>query len=172
VIVYFSAAAQHPPHIPKFDFFYMHSINSSIFFTTFRSLSFLSPAQKVRLLEWKVRIDLALYASRGSPKLLLHEVESYKAKQNSDWDAIFTRVKNYDDDDGHAAKLVRALAHGEQVSAKWEGKDGFRIKGDVWRKVGNMAIDSVEAAGPTWVRNAGFEEAWEDVPIREGEARL
>ena len=74
-------------------------------------------------------------------------------------------------DDGHASKLIRALAHGQQICKPYEHKDEFRIKYDDWLKMGHMAIDSVEAAqgmsnmGP-WVRSAGFVEAWDDIPMR------
>lgn len=169
-IAYFTSAAQRPPHIPKFDFFYMHCVNSSIFFSSFLSQPWLSVSNKVRLLEWKVRLDLAMYASRGSPELLLDEVEDYRSKKDSSWDEVIKRV-NMLPDDGHASKIIRALAHGEQVCKPYEQKDGFRIKGDHWLKLGNMAIDSVQAGEPTWVRSAGFEQAWDDVPMRE-EVRL
>jgi hypothetical protein len=33
-------------------------------------------------------------------------------------------------------------------------------------KLGHMAIDSVENSQTSWVRNAGFEKAWEDIPDR------
>ncbi|KAF1968750.1 hypothetical protein BU23DRAFT_479364 [Bimuria novae-zelandiae CBS 107.79] len=165
--VYYTAAAQHPPHIPKFDFFYMHCVNCSIFFSTFLSLPSLTPATKVRLLEWKVRNDLAMYASRGSPALMLDEITNYQPSsgRNSSWDEVIKRV-NAHSDDGHASKLVRALAHGEQACKKYEDNDGFVVKGDMWEKLGNMAIDSVEAPGPTWVRSCGFDEAWKDIPKR------
>jgi hypothetical protein len=169
-IVYFTSVSQHPPHVPKFDFFYIHSVNSSIFFSSFLSQPWLAVSNKIRLLEWKVRFDLAMYVSRGSPSPLLSEVTNYKSKKDSSWDEVIKRVNKYEDD-GHSSKLVRALAHGEQVCRKYEDKDGFRITGGMWRTLGNMAIDSVEAGEPTWVRSTGFEEAWEDVPIREG-ARL
>lgn len=142
----------------------MHCVNSSIFFSRFLTAPWLSTANKVRLLEWKVRIDLAMYASRKSPTLLLDEISEYK--NNASWDDIFARVKHYPDD-GHASKLVRAIAHGEKACAPWDGKDGWPIKGDMWRKLGNMAIDSVEVGNPTWVRSCGFDEAWEGVPERE-----
>ncbi|KAJ4293366.1 hypothetical protein N0V90_008648 [Kalmusia sp. IMI 367209] len=163
--VYYTAAAQHPPHLIKFDFFYMHCVNCSIFFSTFLSLPSLTNATKVRLLEWKVRNDLAMYASRSSPRLLLDEITQYESSRNSSWDEVFLRVNAYEDD-GHASKMVRALAHGEQACRGWEEKDGFVIKGDMWRMLGNMVVDSVEAAGPTWVRSCGFEEAWRDIPKR------
>ena len=47
------------------------------------------------------------------------------------WDGIFDRVLRYNDD-GHAAKLVRALAHGEDICAAYSMNDPlYRIKGDV-----------------------------------------
>jgi len=111
-----------------------------------------------------------MYTSRGCPDLLLDEVAHYSPKQPSGWDQIIKRV-NKMEDDGHASKLVRALAHGQVACEKFEGKDGFVIEGDMWEKLGHMAIDSVEAGEPHWVRSCGFEEAWEKIPMREG-ARL
>lgn len=167
--IYFSAAAQHPPHQVKFDFFYMHCLNASIFFSNLVSSAndFLTPATKRRLLEWKVTNDVTMYASRGCPPLLLDEITNYTPSQESGWDKIIQRV-NKMDDDGHAAKLVRALANGQQVCKPYEAKEGFVIKGDMWLKLGHMAIDSVEAGEPHWVRSCGFEKAWEGVPLRDG----
>ena len=167
--VYFTACAQRPAHIPKFDFFYMHSVNCSIFFSAFLRLPSLSDASKVRLLEWKVRNDLAMYASRGSPELLLEEVKGYEGKGGKlqSWDEVIKRVNRFADD-GHASKLLRTLAHGEDICKDFEGKDGFEVKGDMWVRLGNMVMDSVEAGGPTWVRSCGFDEAWEGVPKRVG----
>ncbi|KAH8693204.1 hypothetical protein BGW36DRAFT_386132 [Talaromyces proteolyticus] len=161
-VVYFTGAAQHPPHQIKFDFFNIHAVNLSIFFCSFLRQSWLSIPNKIRLLEWKIRMDLAMYASPRPPKLLLDEIANYKSKKDSSWEDIFKRVKTYHDD-GHACKLVRALANGEQVCKKYEHKDGFVIKGDMWRKLGNMAIDSVEAGSPDYVRSG----AWSSVPLRD-----
>jgi hypothetical protein len=84
-------------------------------------------------------MDLCQYASRRAPTPLLEEIENYvpKREEASDWDAIFERV-NKIDDDGHACKLVRALAHGERLCAPWEQSEKFRIKGGMWLKLGNM----------------------------------
>ncbi|KAL5423641.1 hypothetical protein PMIN04_003778 [Paraphaeosphaeria minitans] len=166
--VFYTAAAQHPPSVPKFDFYYIHVTNASIFFSTFLALPSLTSATKRRLLEWKVRSDLAMYSSRASPALLMDDLTTYKTADKDDsWERVVERV-NALSDDGHASKLVRALAHGEQVCKKFEGRDGFVVQGDMWRRLGNMAVDSVEAGGPTWVRSAGFAEAWKDVPLRQG----
>lgn len=144
----------------------MHCVNCSIFFSAFLHSSFLSPANKVRLLEWKVRNDLTMYASRASPSLNLSEITHYHSSRDLSWDKLFQKANRFEDD-GHTSKLVRAIAHGEKACANFEGKEGFVIKGDMWRTLGNMVIDSVEAGGPTWVRSCGFEQAWESVPERE-----
>ena len=134
---YFTAGAQHPPKIVKYDFYYMHCLNASIFYSAFLEQAWISDASKAKLLEWKGRIDLAMYASRRCPEPLMDEIVDYKPKNpQAGWDNIFERVKNYDDD-GHAAKLVRALAHGEQICKGFEGNDAFRIKANMWLKMGH-----------------------------------
>lgn len=149
----------------------MHCLNCSIFFPKFLSTAnFLTPTTKRRLLEWKVWNDITMYISRGCPDLLLSEVTNYTPAKDSDWSGVIERVRKFEDD-GHACKLVRALAHGEQACKKYEDNEGFMVKGDMWRKLGHMAIDSVEAGEPHWVRSCGFEQAWEKIPPREG-ARL
>jgi hypothetical protein len=115
----------------------MHCANSSIFFSTFINLPWLSTHNKVRLLEWKGRLDLAMYASRRSPGILMDEITNYKPKNPSGWDSVFERVTNHIDD-GHSAKLVRAIAHGEQACKKYEGSEAFPIKGDMWLQLGHM----------------------------------
>ncbi|KAM0721838.1 hypothetical protein Q7P37_002763 [Cladosporium fusiforme] len=162
---YFTGTAQRKRHAVKFDFFFMHCINSSIFFSTFLQQTWLSEASKVKLLEWKVWNDLALFASRKSPELHLNEIRNYKPKQPSGWEGVIERVRKMEDD-GHASKLVRALAHGQQACAPYDDKPEFRLKKDDWLQLGHMTIDSVEAPGPHWVRSAGFDEAWEKIPLR------
>ena len=167
---YFTGAAQRPNKQIKMDFYYMHCINCSIFFTAFLDADWLRKEDKIRLLEWKVRTDLALYASRGSPELLIDEIVNYKPKMPSagqdPWKGIIDRVLAFEDD-GHGAKLIRALAHGQQICSAFEDKEEFRIKKDMWLQLGHMTIDSVEAEdGIHWVRSTGFDSAWEEVPDR------
>ena len=65
---------------------------------------------------------------------------------------------------------MRALAHGQRICEPFEGKEEFRVKRDDWWKMGHMAIDSVENTErfhvAHWVRSAGFEKAWEQIPVR------
>jgi hypothetical protein len=163
---YFTACAQKPPHRVKFDFYYMHCANASIFFSAFNAQDWIADKDKRRLLEWKGRLDLAMYASRLAPELLLNEISDYNSVSAGTGDA-FKRVRAIPDD-GHAAKLVRAFAHGAVVCKPYEAKGEFKIKQSHWEKMGDMVVDSVEGIGEeaNWIRSAGFEEAWEKIPKR------
>lgn len=94
--IYYTAGAQHPPKQVKFDFYFMHCVNASIFWATFNQLTWLSLENKVRLLEWKGRLDLVMYASRRSPKLLVEEISGYVPKDlevgGGEWKGIFERT--------------------------------------------------------------------------------
>lgn len=177
--IYFTAAAQNPRKIPKFDFFYMHSANASIFFSSFvedpanaAMFGLDAPhnesARKnlVRLLEMKARTDLAIYISRGSPELDAQRIREYTPKMpGQGWAEIFARACAYDDD-GHTSKLVRTVANAERVCKEFEEKEQWPVRGDMWLKIGHMVMDSVEAEGPRWMRNVGWEEEWNQVPDR------
>ena len=165
----------------------MHCVNSSIFWPTFNAQSWLSTANKVRLLQWKGYLDLAMYASRRSPPLLLDEISMYTPAKpeagDAEWKGIFTRLFNFEDD-GHAVKLGRAVRNGELICGEWEkrgeganghgkpGEDWMKIKGFMWEKIGNMVIDSVEDTGVRWARSVGFEEAWKDYEDRPRKSQL
>ncbi|KAL8631844.1 hypothetical protein Q9189_002424 [Teloschistes chrysophthalmus] len=155
--VYFTGTAQHPPKQIKFDFYYMHCTNSSIFFSSFLHSRFIPPAQKARLLKFKGYLDLAMYASRHAPELLLDEIVNYGPKcgggggvegkeEKGGWEGVFKRVVGHEDD-GHACKLVRALRHGEEICRPYDNNNNnnngddprFRIKGGMWLKLGHMA---------------------------------
>lgn len=137
--MYFTAAAQRPSKQVMFDFFYIHSVNSSIFFTKILALDFLDTRTKLRLLEAKGRLDLFLYISRNAPELYLDEITKYPI--SNDWDAIIARGNRHPRDDGHLSKLIRALRNGESVCRPYEGRAGelgLKITGDAWLRIGNM----------------------------------
>ena len=96
-----------------------------------------------------------MYASRKSPDIRLDLVREYNPKQPSGWDAIHDRVTAFEDD-GHASKLIRALAHGQKICEPYERRTEFRVEHDDWLQMGHMAIDSVEAGEPHWVRSKSF----------------
>lgn len=105
----------------------------------FLKAPWISDKNKVRLLEWKGRNDLALYASRRSPKPLLDEIQNYKPvkPQQSSWDAVIERMISHEDD-GHGIKLVRAIRHGQEICKPYDGKPSFRVRNGMWDKLGNI----------------------------------
>lgn len=169
-VVYYTSAAQRTDKKVKIDFFFIHCVNSSIFFSKIVQLPFLDTQTKLRLLEWKGRMDLVMYVSRGSPELRINEVTQYPT--TNDWPTIFSRCVQHPGDDGHLSKLARALAHGEKVCESLDKDPQMPIAGDMWLRIGNMAVDSTVDGlddGAMWIRSAGFDEAWENL---SGRARL
>ncbi|KAB8258730.1 hypothetical protein BDV32DRAFT_125450 [Aspergillus pseudonomiae] len=166
-VAYFTATAQRPSKQVKFDFFYIHGLNASIFLAKFISLPWLDVRSKLRLLEWKGRLNLLLYVSRNTPELYLNDVIEYQASRT--WADIFAYVNAHPREDGHISKLARALASGERVCRPYEAqaKDlGLMITGDMWLKIGNMVMDSTSDEHSVWVRSTGFDGAWEEFEDR------
>lgn len=150
----------------KVDFFFMHCVTSSIFLSVLVRQEWIDTDSKVRLVEWKGRLDLAWYTVCGVPELNIEDVAAYQGSPSGDmsWDALY-QVVNEQRDDGHVAKMVRALKNGEEASAPFEnGKEAiaFPIKGDHWLKVARMAYDSTLGLdGPKkWVVMTGMDKAW------------
>ncbi|PNP55101.1 hypothetical protein THARTR1_04790 [Trichoderma harzianum] len=173
-----ATAAFHPPNVPKFDFFLIHHLNSSPFFVTLLSFSWLTPAQKARMLAWKIRLDIVQYIARGCPPLRLDALKSFTPK-----DSTVASVTKPEDllarfheilDDGHTIKVVRAFFIAQKLSQKFAGRPWIRIADDeTWLKMHQVLLQSTE--GPQepamWVRSAGFDDAWQNVP-KEADGKL
>lgn len=175
VTAWFAAAAQRPDKEAKIDFFYMHCVNCSMFLSLFTTVPWLRLQDKVRLLEWKVRIDLVIYVCQGSPRLVVDEIIDYKPRQSGcmNWHDIISRAMDIPCD-GHVVKMIRALCHGTEVGKPYEEQDKdegrFPIKGDMWLKIANMVLDSTEDypdVRDKWMRGPGFDGAWDAVPDRK-----
>ncbi|KAI1505859.1 HypA protein [Biscogniauxia marginata] len=162
-----AAAALRPGKYPKFDFFLMHHVNVNPIFVVINKQEWISTANKVRLLEWKIRLDLVQYAARGCPPLSLDSIASYVPRDKNPGPAIelLPRIHALHED-GHVSKLFRAVGIGHEISKKYEDREWLKIKGDLWTKIAYMVIDGAESPGRTWVRSAGFDGAWKEVPDR------
>lgn len=57
-----------------------HHVNASPLWLTLNAQPWISTETKVRVLEWKIRMDLMEYAARGCPPLSLDSITSYKPK--------------------------------------------------------------------------------------------
>lgn len=58
-----------------------HHINVLSIYIVLSKQDWIPLAAKVRLLEWKIRMDLLQYAARSCPKLSLDKINSYSPKQ-------------------------------------------------------------------------------------------
>jgi hypothetical protein len=170
ICAYLAGATQRAGHVRKVDFFFMHCVTSSIFLTVLARQPWLSAENKVRLVEWKGRLDLAWYASCGVPDIDLTDVVEYRGQPSGDmdWSALFAAV-NDQHDDGHVAKFVRALKNGADISRPFEEDESFPVQGDMWLKIARMAYDTtLDLPGPAkWVVMAGMDQAWAKVPKGE-----
>ncbi|KAI1159632.1 hypothetical protein F5B18DRAFT_576922 [Nemania serpens] len=164
---FFAGAAQHEGRKRKIDFFYMHAVTSSIFFTVLARQSWIPIRDRVRLVEWKGRLDLAWYAVSGSAPLNPSAITSYSNPEsdNMGWSELFDAVIK-EHDDGHAAKFIRALKNGQDVCETFEAQSElasyFPVKGNMWLKVARMCHDTTKNL-PTdlkWVPFTGFEQPW------------
>lgn len=50
--------------------------------------------------------------------------------------------------DGHVSKMARTLARGERLCKPFEGQENFKLKGDMWLKLGNMRESSYHFQRP------------------------
>lgn len=193
--VYAAAAAQRSGKVEMIDFFLMHCVNTSYFFSVFNAQPWISVANKCRLLEWKVRIDLAIFAACKTPKLEIGRVTGYQPKIAGDWDSLYRRATKYRDD-GHTSKLIRALRNAERESEPYSGAPGFALTREDFLRIAHMTMDSVERMDePTyqlpealrhfkgmdeevlritvrWTRWCGLDSAWKEVPDLAEQARL
>jgi len=62
------------------DLLESHHVNASPFWLTINAQPWISTETKVRILEWKIRLDLIQYAARACPPLSLNNITSYKPK--------------------------------------------------------------------------------------------
>ncbi|KAI0465911.1 HypA protein [Xylaria cf. heliscus] len=163
-----AGAAIRPGKEPRFDFFMMHHVNLCPIFLTINSQDWIPTASKVRLLEWQIRFNLLRYAARECAPVSLEKIASYVPKEKTlkPTTELLPRIYALHDD-GHVSKLIRAIGVCQDVSKKYEDQDWLRIKGDdLWTKLNQLVVDSVEGKGPKWIQGAGDAEAWAEVPDR------
>ncbi|TDZ29794.1 Oxidoreductase ptaJ [Colletotrichum spinosum] len=169
---YITVGAQRLNKSPRMDFFLLHSLNVSIFHGVFAKQSWIPNSAKARLLTYTGRLALLTHISMGAPTLNLDVIRNYNAvNTESSWETVIERAVNHPDD-GHAAKMIRALKYAEQVTAPYTGRAEFRVKGGDFLKAGVAIVDTLNPkggkAGPyedeSWIRGAGFDDVWDSVP--------
>ncbi|KAL1847997.1 hypothetical protein Daus18300_013757 [Diaporthe australafricana] len=162
IILIASSAALCPPYHVKYDFFLMHYVNSALMYVSNLEHPWLTRAEKRRLLEYKIRLDLVQYVERGRPPINIVAIYSYEPKvaSNSSVREIDRRLMEFGDD-GHGIKQARATAICYELMKDWENASWAILRGDdVWKKIQHMVVDSLEVDGPLYVGSAGFDESW------------
>ncbi|KAI1174101.1 hypothetical protein F4777DRAFT_580269 [Nemania sp. FL0916] len=191
---YMIGAAQRPGKREAMDFVTLHTATTCVFYPAILSQESLSNSDKARILEASARTSAVMYASCGSPKLHTGRILDYAPRHpEGGWEALFRRAICYPDE-GHAAKLMRALYCAEQLG---EPAPGFPIAKVDLIKIAHMGMDSVEAAFDEisgnkvpaaasailqrvgfggemvannmtrWVYYGGLEHAWDHIPDLE-----
>ena len=167
---YMAGASQRPGRKRKIDFFYMHAVTSSIFFSVIIKQEWIKLEDRVRMVEWKGRLDLAWYAVSGCAELYPDAVTDYQDDFSGamGWKDLYAAV-NKEHDDGHVAKLIRALKNGQEAAKPFESgefSESFPVKGDMWLKIARMVLDTTKdwPTDQKFVNFTGFDMGWKIRP--------
>jgi hypothetical protein len=147
-----------------------HFLNATPLFLSFNKLRWVPTRFKIQLLEWKMRLSVVNYIARGCPPLRSDPLDTYKPKDPTliaKPEDLLPRLHGAEDD-GHIIKAARSLLIAQQASLPYADRTWIRIRSDAeWLATHYLLVDSVEAGGATWVRSAGFPQAWGKVPERD-----
>lgn len=131
----------------------------------------ISVEDKVRILEYKIRLDLVQNAARGTPEIRFDAIAAYRPKDLNRGKALVARPEDLlprfhaIDDDGHTVKVARSLAVCRELCEPYADRPWKKVKSDdVWLKMHYTLLDGTEGGeeeGGRWVRAAGFDESWE-----------
>ena len=189
---YIMGAAQRPGKREKIDFVLLHNVTLAGYYPAIIGQDWLTLEEKARLLEAKGRVDAVMYAGCGCPTPYPERVVEYMPKNPTHgWPDLFQRSIVYRDE-GHAAKLIRALFSLDQHFMDI-GCELPILKQD-FKKIAHMAMDSIErsmepggtrmpehvaskmasdighggefvvANATRWVFYDGLPKAWDNVP--------
>lgn len=162
-----------PGKLRRIDFYVMHNVTSSVALVILLRQPWLKMEDKVRLLEWKGRLDLVMYAAISCPELRPENLLEYEPtlSKGMTWNTMYKAITSIHDD-GHIAKFVRALKIGEDMARGFEQSDSdgdLPVKGELWFRVAQLCFDTTSPgngieAEEKWVMGAGFEPMWGMVP--------
>ncbi|GAB7350130.1 hypothetical protein MBLNU459_g0803t1 [Dothideomycetes sp. NU459] len=134
---YALGAMQRPGKLETIDFVLLHNVTLSVFYPAILAQDWLSDQEKARLLEFTARVDAVMYAACGSPVLYPKRISGYTPRHpEHGWSQLFHRANVYRDE-GHVAKLMRALYALQQLS---QPQSGFPIGKSDFLKIAHMAI--------------------------------
>ncbi|RAL16799.1 questin oxidase family protein [Aspergillus homomorphus CBS 101889] len=141
---YMLGAAQQPGKHEALDFVTLHCVTLAVFFPAFLAQDWLANAHKARLLEATARVAAVMYAGCACPPLYPERIRTYVPRHPADgWPELFHRAVVYRDE-GHAAKLIRALYSLEAL--EHPPPADFPVTREDFRRVAHLAMDSIERA--------------------------
>ncbi|KAA8644076.1 questin oxidase family protein [Aspergillus tanneri] len=140
---YMLGAAQRPGKREAMDFVLLHAVTLAVFYPAILAQDWLSDQDKARLLEATARVDAVMYAGCACPPLYAQRITDYVPRHpEHGWPELFHRAIVYRDE-GHAAKLIRALYSLEQLD---DPTPGFPITKHDFFQIAHMGMDSIERA--------------------------
>lgn len=146
---YMLGAAQRPGKREAMDFVLLHCVTLAVFYPAILAQDWLSDQDKARLLEATARVDAVMYAGCACPPLYPHRIVDYVPRNPGDgWAELVHRSIVYRDE-GHSAKLIRALYALDQLGEpdpEPEPGPDFPIAKRDFFLVAHMAMDSIERA--------------------------
>ena len=156
-----------------------HHLTSAPVFLTLNKYPWLPRSCKARLLEWKLRLDVVEYIARGCPALDASILSAYAPRDSSspqqaevsDAADLLPRLHELPDD-GHIVKVARSLLVAREASRGYEDRAWHVVKDGDYARMMHMLLDGAAGGGGTWVRSAGFDEAWKDIPDITWKGRL
>lgn len=86
-------------------------------------------------------MDMLIYAASGCPVLYPSRVRDYIPKVPGEWSGVLKRARRYPDD-GHTAKLIRAILAASELPSSSSSSPILRQKD--FLTIAHMAMDSVE----------------------------
>lgn len=139
---YFADAAQREGRKRKIDFFYMHGVTSSIFLTILTRQDWIALEDRVRLVEWKARLDLAWHAVSGCAPQDGNAIPGYSDAESDGVGWVELAAWPLSCSSSMALnKFMRALKNGEDVTKEYEDGEWanyFPMKGDMWLRLARM----------------------------------
>lgn len=146
-------------------------MNATPFFVSLNKLPWVPTRFKIQLLEWNMRLSVVNYIARGCPPLRSDLLNTYKPRDPTlvaKPEDLMPRLHEQQIDDGHIIKVARSLLIAQQASLPYAGRPWLRIRSDKeWLAAHYLLVDSVGAPGATWVRSAGFPQAWAEMPEKD-----
>ncbi|KAG6311476.1 hypothetical protein E4U22_002640 [Claviceps purpurea] len=122
------------------------------------------------MVEWKARLDVAWYVVCGCADIQQLALTAYNdpVTDGMGWEELYAAVVK-EHDDGHVAKMIRALKNGQEAARPFENgpyRNAFPLHGDMWLKAARMTLGTTTGCDEDtkFVMFTGFDIPWETRP--------